>query len=114
MSVEPSLHARTYVQACVRAAEAQGAMAAVARRGYPEAGSVLLKIERRGAGWSVLTQTRDASGAPAWLRGTGAEPVPEAEAEAYLARAVARDPDVWVVEIAGTRDGAHPLGERVL
>lgn len=111
---EAVLKAKTYVQACIRAAEVQGANAAVARRGYPEAGTVLLKLQQpRGAGWVVLSQTRDADGRPAWMRGTGAAPVPEAEAEAYIARAVARDPDLWVVETEHG-DGSHPLGERVL
>jgi hypothetical protein len=108
-----TLKARTYVQACIRAAEAKGCNAAVSRRGYPEAGAVLLKLQQRGAGWIVLAQTRDAAGEPAWMRGTGPLPVPENEADAYIARAVARDADLWVVETEHG-DGSHPLGERVL
>lgn len=110
----PVLKARSYVQACIRAAEAKGAHAAVARRGYPEAGAVLLKLQQpRGAGWTVLAQTRDAAGAPVWMRGTGPAPVPESEADAYISRAAARDPDLWVVETEHG-DGTHPLGETVL
>jgi hypothetical protein len=37
----------------------------------------------------------------------------EEEADAYIERAVKRDPDLWVIEIE-TRSGEHPFEGRVL
>lgn len=87
--------------------------AAVLRRGDPVGGMVLLKLSRFGQGCALLTQTRDADGRPAWIAAMAGALVSEAEADAYIARAVTRDPDLWVVEIE-SRDGKHPFEGRML
>ena len=60
-----------------------------------------------------LTQTRDPAGGLAWLAAKAGALTPETEADAYIARAVKRDPDLWVVEIE-SRGGEHPFEGRVL
>lgn len=100
-----------WVAVYLRRAAAEGDPAVLARRGDASRGSVLMKVNRFAAGWRVLSQARGPDGGLAWLDALGA--VAEAEAEAYIARAVARDPDLWVIEV-DDRAGRHPTGEKVL
>ncbi len=101
------LKTRLQVQAAVRLGATRSVPVVVARHGDDDAGVILLKINRLDIGFEVLAQTRDGAGEPAWQRVTGAAPVPESEADAYIARALKRDPDLWVVEIEDR--AARPL-----
>jgi len=95
--MEPRVKSGIWVQMAVRLSDIAGRPAAVLRRGDPDSGGILCLLRGR-AGCVVLSQVRDAAGRPAWLRGTGAAPVPEPEAEAYVERQTKRDPDLWVLE----------------
>jgi GMP synthase (glutamine-hydrolysing) len=106
-SVPDRLKTRFQVQAAVRLGTARNIPVIVARRGDEDAGVILLKLNRRELGFEVLAQTRSGAGDLVWQRVTGAAPVVEADADAYIARAVKRDPDLWVIEIED-RDG-RPL-----
>lgn len=78
-------------------------VATLVRRGDSDAGTVLIKIARLDGTASVLSPTTAAAGTRAWMRGTGAAPVSDADAEAYIQRQRKRDPDVWVIEIEDRR-----------
>ena len=59
----------------------------------------MLKLNRLEQGCAMLTQTRDASGQMAWLAAKAGALMEEEEADAYIERAVKRDPDLWVIEL---------------
>jgi hypothetical protein len=94
---EPKVKAAFWVQIALRLSDAAGRPAAVIRRGDPDSGGILAVLRGR-EGLSVLTQVRTADGLAAWLRGTGPGAVPETTADAYIARQLGFDPDLWVVE----------------
>ena len=111
---EPRLRAHIFVQACVRTALSQGLFAVVARRGDPDAGAVLVKLNRGPPGFTVLSQIRTGEGEAAWLRATGPDLVAEPIADAYIARQVAIDYDLWVIEIEDHSGEPPPIPGRIL
>jgi GMP synthase (glutamine-hydrolysing) len=105
--MEPRLKTGLVVQAALRLATAQAIPIFVVRRGDADAGAILLKLNRLEHGFTVLAQTRTLEGELVWMRATGAEPVEEQTADAYIERQVKRDPDLWVVEIEDR--GGRPI-----
>jgi hypothetical protein len=97
--MEPRLKTNLVIQAALRVSSQRAIPMVVARRGDGDAGTILVKLNQLDLGYTVLTQTRTPKGELAWLRATGEAPVDEQAADAYIARQVKRDPDLWVVEI---------------
>ncbi len=110
---EARLKTRLVVQAAVRLCSLRAVPVAVTRRGDEDAGTIVVKLNQFDRGCTVLVETRTIGGERAWLRGTGEAPVSEDTADAYIARQVARDPDLWVVEIED-RDGRPAFDGRIL
>ena len=94
---EPRLKAGLWVKMALRMADLDGRSAMVLRRGDADSGGVLAVLRGR-EGFVVLSQVRTADAALAWMRGTGATPVDQAAADAYVARQARYDPDIWVLE----------------
>jgi GMP synthase (glutamine-hydrolysing) len=95
----PRLKAGLWVAAQVRLCSALAVPLYVLRRGDEDAGMVLIKLIGGAGEAVVLSPFRAADESLAWMRATGPEPVSEEKAEAYLARQVDIDPDLWIVEI---------------
>lgn len=102
-----------WVKAHLRRCIVEAINVVVARRGDPSGGAVILKLNRQDLGCLVLTQARDALGSLCWLAALKGEMVGEADADAYIARSVARDPDLWVIEIED-RQGRNPFEGKIL
>ncbi len=83
----------------------EGAQAMLRRRGAEEAGAVFIKISRldgTAAVFAPAPQTAFDEARPsdrAFIRALKTEASAEADAEAYLARQIKFDPDVWIVEV---------------
>jgi len=100
--------------AYLRRCHVEGVFAVIRRRGADEAGAIFIKVNR-------LDDTADVYGpAPqsafdddspvdrAFIPAMKTMPAPDAEAEAYLARQIRFDPDLWIIETED-RAGRHFL-----
>ena len=102
-----------WVKAHIRRCSAAGVPVVVVHKGAYHGGTVLLKLNQGEGGCRVLTQTRNLDGELAWLPALAGNTVAEPEADSYVARALERDPDLWVLEIEH-REGWHPFdGEEI-
>ena len=108
--MEPRLKTSIWVAALIRRTQLGGASAYVTRKGEPDSGAVLVKIALLDGRARVWSSAYGGDGHRRWIKATGAEPVPDKDAEAYIARAAARDSDLWVVEIED-REGRDFLTE---
>ena len=94
-----------WVAAYLRRVQVEGASAVLRRRGADEAGAVFIKIDRLDgtadlygpAPQSAFDEARPAE--RAFSPSLKALPAPAADVEAYLARQVRFDPDLWIVEV---------------
>ena len=102
-----------WVSAQVRICDRAFIPATIVRHGDDDAGTVLDKINRFEAGVTVYTPATSLNDQPMWSRGTGPNPVSEAEADAYIERQVKYDPDAWVLEIED-RKGQYKLDGKVV
>lgn len=99
-SEQPRTPTHVWLDAKIRELSAQGVGVYVTHKGEKMSGLVLLKLtdvkERQ---CKLLTQQRNLDGVLEWVNVFEYEIIEEQKADEYTARAIARDPDLWVVEI---------------
>jgi len=100
-----------WVYALIRRAQQGGAFAVIERKGDARGGAVLVKqVNRRAGTVRLYAEATRGDGEPVWMQPIVADD--EAAVDAYIARSVRIDPDIWVVEIDDP-DGRHFLVEPV-
>jgi hypothetical protein len=100
---EPRLRTELWVQAQVRLCDLAVLPVVVRRRGDPDAGAVLLRLWRDKDLSQLLKRTTTVGGAMGWMVVGGKPEIDVAAADAYIAREISRDDDLWVIEIEDPR-----------
>jgi hypothetical protein len=103
-----------WVAAYLRRCQVEGTFAVVRRRGAEEAGAVFVRISRLDGTSDLFgpapQSAFDAMGGAdrAFTLCLKERPAPDTAVEAYLAREIKFDPDVWIVEV-DDREGRNFL-----
>ena len=101
-----------WVEAEVRRLTSEGYGVYVAARGDKTGGMVLQKISNMAGECKLMGLQRDLLGKLVWIHVLQDEIVEEREADAYIKRAIARDPDLWVLEI-DDREMSAAIGRNI-
>lgn len=75
----------------------------IKQRGEKNSGMILLKLNGLKGVCKLMQQQRNFDGDLEWMNVLREDDVAEADADAYINRAMSRDPDLWVIEV---EDGA--------
>jgi hypothetical protein len=108
------LKTELWVKAYLRRCALEGSTAVLVRRGDRDGGAVFIKVSRLDGTATLFgpapagldEQARDRR----WRACLGPPAVPEREADAYLARQVGFDPDLWILAV-DDRAGRHFLDD---
>jgi hypothetical protein len=99
MRLKSELWVKAYIRRCLL----EGASAVLARRGDADAGAIYIKVSRLdgtallfGPAPAGLDEAREER---QWVPCLDRAPAAEADADAYLARQIAFDPDIWIVAV---------------
>ncbi|MEO1190733.1 MAG: DUF1491 family protein [Pseudomonadota bacterium] len=99
-----------WVSAILRQENAAGRPVLLLRRGERSGGGLLVKMNLLDRRFLVLAQQRDLEGRLGFMPGLNGEARAESEVDDYIARALDRDPDLWVVEVE-SRSARNPFAE---
>jgi hypothetical protein len=97
-----------WLEAHLRRLDQQSISYYVINRGNHGSGTILLKLNGLGSGLKLLQQERNLEGHLIWVDALNAPLAEESKIDDYIRRAIARDPDIWVIEIED-RSLANPF-----
>lgn len=110
------LKTRIWVQAQVRLCDLANLPAYIVKRGDPDAGAVILRLNRLDGTSHLFNQARLADGSAAWAKASGSDAdgrVADEAALAYIEKQRKYDPDLWVLEIEDP-DGRYELDAKIV
>jgi hypothetical protein len=98
------LKSALWVAAYLRRCQIEGSAAVVLRRGAEEAGAIFIRICRLDGtsdlfGPAPQSALEPGAGDRIFVGCLRAQPAPDAEIDAYLAREAKFDPDLWILEV---------------
>ena len=96
---EAQLPAYLLIDAALEPLAGRGIYHYIRQRGDKKTGVILLKLNGLSGLCRMLIQQRDMEGRMVWVNASASETMDDAKAEAYIQRAILRDPDLWVIEI---------------
>ena len=102
-----------WVQAHTARCSAAGIPIVVVRRGDPDRGVVIVKLNHRDEGVRVVSQIRDVDGTLVWSELFDGRGVSDTEADEYIDRQASYDPDIWVIEVENADEDSWFSGEVV-
>ena len=97
--IDATLKTNLWIRAQIKICDINFLPAIILRKGDPDSGAVILKINRLEHGVQVLSQTRTSESHLAWISITGDFPVNESVADKKIENQCKIDPDIWVLEI---------------
>ncbi len=102
-----------WIDAQLAPLNARGVFYYIQQRGEKNTGTVLLKLNGLAGQCRLLIQQRDLDGNLGWMHALQKELVEESTVDSYIQRSIARDPDLWVIEIED-RDMDNPFEGNII
>ena len=96
---EPALKAGIWVKAQLKMCDINFMSAYIVRKGDPDAGAIILVLDRFAEGCDVFTQARTIEGERGWVQAAKGKAMSREEMSAFTERQISRDPDLWILEI---------------
>jgi hypothetical protein len=99
MNEETALPAALWIEARLRQLAGEGVFYYILQKGAYDSHGILVKVSDGQGKCRLLIRQRDLDGKLGWVNALNADLVEEKQADDYIRRSIARDPDLWAIEI---------------